>query len=480
MSTLPQISRRSFLRTTAGALAFAGAFPLNTRAQQREAIEPLRIPPEYTGRMEGNIRAFDLEMQNGTQAFFPQWQTPTSGINGPFLGPTLRTHNGEKVRLNVTNSLEETSTLHWHGMHLPARMDGGPHQVVPVGETWSPEIEIRQKAATLWYHPHLLGKTAEHVWRGLAGMVWIDDAETDALDLPRTYGVDDIPLVLQDRDFSRKGRMDYDPGRMDMMMGMVGRVPLSNGTVEPFIEAKTSKIRLRILNGSNASFYQLGFEDGRSFQQIASDGGLLESPVTLDSLLLGPAERAEIVVDVSDGQLVRLVNQVNSAKFLWLEIRPGKAMVASADIPESLTRIDWLDPKDSVKTRRFDMETRMGPAMMFGGGKTHTINGKVMDMGRIDETVKRGDTEIWEIRNLAGMLHVFHMHDVQFQILDRNGQPPAANERGRKDTVLLRSGETVRIIMRFEDYADPDSPFMYHCHILEHEDAGMMGQFVVV
>lgn len=472
-----EFTRRNFLKTTSAAFVLAGAFPLAVSAQQSGATNPLKIPAQDAGRDEGGVRVYDLTMQKGVTTFFEGYKTATLGLNGDYLGPTLRMRDGETVRINVTNTIGETSTLHWHGMHLPAKMDGGPHQTIPNGTTWSPEFTVKQKAAALWYHSHQMEKTAEHVWRGLAGMVWVDDAESDAIELPKTYGTDDLPLVLQDRRFDSNGGMEYNAGMRDMMMGMVGNVALTNGTVDPYFEATTEKVRLRILNGSNASFYYLGLDNDQPFTQVASDGGFLEAPVEMTRLLLGPAERAEIVVDLTPGQVVSLRNISNASGFRFLEIRAAETLTPSPAIPARLTSIEWLDPKDAAVTRRFDMETRMGGMM---GGNSHTINGKVMDIKRIDETVKKGDTEIWEIRNVAGMPHVWHMHDVQFQILDRNGKPPAANERARKDAVTLRGGEVVRLIMRFEDYADPDSPFMFHCHILEHEDAGMMGQFVVV
>ncbi len=471
-------SRRNFLKSTGAAFIVAGSFPLAGQAQQNGAINPLRIPAQLEGRNEGGVQVYDLTMRKGISTFFEGYETETLGLNGDYLGPTLRMRDGETVRINVTNTIGETSTLHWHGMHLPAKMDGGPHQPIRDGETWSPEFTVKQKAAALWYHSHQMEKTAEHVWRGLAGMVWIDDAESDAIELPKTYGTDDLPLVLHDRRFASDGSMEYRAGMREMMMGMIGNVPLANGTVDPYFDATTEKLRLRILNGSNATFYYLGLDNDQPFTQVASDGGFLETPVEMTRLLLGPAERAEIVIDLEPGQVISLRNISNALPFRFLEIRAAETLAPSPAIPARLTDIEWLKPEDAVVTRRFDMETRMGG--MMGGGNAHTINGKVMDMMRIDETVKMGDTEIWEIRNISGMPHVWHMHDVQFQILDRNGKPPLANEMARKDAVTLRGGEVVRLIMRFEDYADPDTPFMYHCHILEHEDAGMMGQFVVV
>ena len=493
-------TRRNFLKSTAAtAFVLGGAavyWPRPGFAQPTGGMtNVLKIPVLETGHNEDGVQVYDLTMQNGITEFFEGYQTPTSGINGSYLGPTLKVRDGTAIRFNVSNALEEPSTLHWHGMHLPASMDGGPHQIVRQGETWASKFTVKQKAASLWYHPHLMGKTAEHVWRGMAGMVIIEDTESDALPLPDSYGIDDVPLVLQDRTFTRDGRMDYGLSMHSRMMGMVGNVPFANGTYAPYFEATTTKLRLRILNGSNASTYNLVLDNGANFVQVATDGGFLEAPVKLGLLQLAPAERAEIIVDLAAGENVTLLNVAiggsssggmmggennNAGAFPFLEIRAAATLVQSSDLPSRLTTMDWLNEADAVKTRVFNLEMRMGMGAMMGGGNSHSINGKVMDMARIDEVVNLGDTEIWELRNVSMMPHPFHMHDVQFQILDRNGHPPAPNEHGRKDVVMVNPNEVVRIIMRFEDYADANAPFMYHCHILEHEDAGMMGQFVVV
>jgi blue copper oxidase len=489
---MTNITRRRVLKSAvAGSIAVGAAtiyWPSSSFAGHVNIQpKPLIIPAQLHGREDRGVQVYDVTLQNGETEFFDGYQTRTSGINGSYLGPTLMMRNANPVRINVTNKLGESSTLHWHGMHLPAAQDGGPHQVIANNEMWSPEFTVKQKAASLWYHPHLMGKTGEHVWRGLAGMVIIEDEETDELDVPSDYGVDDIPLVLQDRWFTEDGQLDYKLSMHSKMMGMSGNIPLANGTVLAYFEASTTRLRIRLLNGSNASTYNLALSNGERFSQIATDGGLLESPVSLNLLRLSPGERAEIVVDLQAGKAVSLINIAlsqgdmmsgennNAPKFSFLDIRPQTTLVASEELPDQLTQIDWLKESDATATRTFSLENGMG--MMSGGA---TINGKEMDIDRIDEVVKRGTTEIWQLRNPSRMTHPFHMHDVQFQILDRNGKPPFANENGRKDVVLVHPGEQVRIIMRFEDYADEETPYMYHCHILEHEDDGMMGQFLVV
>ena len=468
----------------------------------------LPVPPLEQGRLENGRRIFDLSLQSGYSNFLPGLKTPTLGVNGPYLGPTLNLANGEKIELRVTNRIGERTTLHWHGLHLPARADGGPHQVIEPGETWTPSFTVKQKAAMYWYHPHLLHKTGLHAYFGMAGAIIVNDRQSDSAALPDRYGINDIPVVLQDKRFNRNGSLQYAVSMRDRMMGMMGDVMLVNGAIAPVLRATHGKIRLRFLNACNARTCKLGFADNRSFHVIAGDGSLLPVPIKTKSVSISPGERTQIIVDVRDGKVAELVTlPLNLAGrgsmtgrrgmmgggmmrrmmgmtgddgryFRVLEIRPSGPLQPSNPLPDRLTTLPAPDLDKVSKVRRFVLNMGMGPMMMMGGGG-FTINGRSMDMGRIDERVKLGATEVWEISNTSPMPHPFHIHDIQFRILDRNGQPPHGPETGLKDTVLVGSGETVRVIATFDDYADPQRPYMYHCHILEHEDAGMMGQFTV-
>jgi bilirubin oxidase len=453
---------------------------------------PLAIPPLLAPRIEAGVKIFDLEVEAGGTSFLPGRETATLGFNGAYLGPTLRATRGDNLRVLVANTLPEPVTVHWHGMDLPAKMDGGPHQMIAPGADWQPEWEVRNAASTLWYHSHMAGKTGEQVYRGLAGLFLIDDEEEAALALPRAYGVDDIPLVVQDRLFDANGQFIYrhDNG-VYLSPGMLGDTILVNGTLGPYLQVAPGPVRLRLLNGSNARRYDFAFEDGRAFYQIASDGGLLAAPVERTSLLLAPAERAEILVDLSDApkrlkllslpivdaidpfsnlfQSIVMGSNDEHQQFDILELRTTGAAVAPMTVPATLHPLARMDAGAAVKEREFILDQ-----------DGRTISGKAMDHSRIDHVVKRGDVEIWTVRNFSSAYHPFHVHGVQFQILDRNGKPPPDYELGWKDTVMVPTTEMVRLIMRFDAFADPNWPYMFHCHILEHEDMGMMGQFVVV
>ncbi len=457
----------------------------------------LPIPALLTGDANGlGQTEFNLNLQQGQYSFLAGTTTATFGINGAYLGPTIRVSNTQKVLFNIKNDLGEDTTIHWHGAHIPAKMDGGPHQIIKSGETWQPNFTINQNASTLWYHPHLLGKTAEHVIKGLAGFFIVDDPISQQLALPKNYGVDDIPIVIQDRNINSDGTMPYYLTMMrDVMRGYRGDKMVVNGAINPTLNSAAEIIRLRLLNGSNARTYNLGFSDKRSFYQIASDGGFLEQSVSLQRLRLSPGERGEILLDLR-GDLNKTLKLMSYSSEIQSTLSLSPNMSDSLDqsnfdimnfniiragsnqltLPDSLVSIQSIDQSQSTTSRDFVLRAGMG----MNSSASFTINNKIMDMARIDETIKLGDTEIWKIWNDSAMAHPFHVHDVQFQVISRNGVAPAANESGWKDTVLVLPDERVEIISRFEDYADTETPYMYHCHILEHEDAGMMGQFLVV
>lgn len=506
-------NRRHFLNAVGGGVVGLAALGSTRilRAQSPASLNTLAIPPLLNGQPDNALRRYALTVRRGSSQFLPDRSTPTFGINGDYLGPTLRLSRGDAVAIRVSNQLGEATTMHWHGMHVPVTADGGPHQVIEDGDDWEARFTVLQRGATCWYHSHVLDRTGYQVYHGLSGLIIIDDEETRAESLPSEYGVDDIPLIIQDRTFNEDGSFRYIGMPMDVMAGMYGDAILVNGTLNPRFAPTRSRTRFRLLNGSNARVYTLAFSDRRPFQLIASDGGLLESPVTLTSLELAPAERVEILVDFSDGNATRLVSlpmavdspnnavgmmgnmlAINQQAFDILSLEPAAGLRPAAPLPRQLARLETVSESDAQVQRRLVLSMTMG---MMGGGRGpggpgganrgrgmmggFQINGEAMDMAVINQRVTLGSTEIWTLVNDSMMMHPFHIHHGQFRILDRNGSPPALHERGYKDTVKVGPGETVRFIMRFENFSNASQPYMYHCHILEHEDNGMMGQFTV-
>ena len=418
---------------------------------------------------------FDLVVQYGRKEFVPGSAADTLGYNGDYLGPVIKVTKGDDVQINVNNTLDEPTTVHWHGLEVAGEMDGGPHNVISPKSVWQPHFIIDQPAATLWYHPHLLNKTGEQVYKGLAGLIYIEDENSLNLEIPKDYGVNDIPLIIQDKRFTQNGGIPYDLTMNDLMTGFFGNTVIVNGGINPGLDVKNEIIRLRILNGSNARTYDLNFSGNQKFYQIASDGGFLKESVTLNSLVIAPAERAEILVDLSGYKIGDQLILRESANQL-MRITISQEISKFGSIPKKLVQFTDYNKSNVLHSRLF---------IMSGMGPMVAINGKQMDMNVIDETIQLDELEEWVIRNDSsgmgmGMMgnsspHPFHVHGVQFQIIERNGQPPPLNERGWKDTVLVEAGGSVRILVTFKN----KGMYMYHCHILEHEDLGMMGQIMV-
>jgi bilirubin oxidase len=457
---------------------------------QSQSYNNLWIPDTLSGTH------FNLTIKDTFDQLVPGNQTITAGINGKFWGPTLFFNKGDTVHMNVLNKLNEATTIHWHGFHLPAVMDGGPHQIIPAGTLWQPYWEVTNRASTYWYHPHLHEMTEEHITKGIGGLIIVRDAEEAALPLPRTYGVDDIPLVLTDRSFNSQKQFVTVP---------YGDSLLTNGVLRAQFSVPGQIVRFRILNGAIERSYNIGFGDNRNFSIIGSDGGLLDAPVSVSRYLLHAGERIEILVDFSGqtGQTVDLkafnstisnfiaggenfpngpfANYLGHKDFNLLHVKVGAQMANPITvIPSALTPIAPLNASNANLTRILTISDSTGvsnPPIL--GPNAFIINHKLFDINYDNYQVPLGHTEIWEIRSSSVFGHPFHIHDVEFNILSIGGAAPPAAQAGWKDVVFIPGGKTVRFIAKFDDYADALHPFMFHCHISLHEDEGMMGQFVV-
>jgi FtsP/CotA-like multicopper oxidase with cupredoxin domain len=439
----------------------------------------LPVPPLLEGEIrQDGYRHYDLNIHQTAHTFFEGQPTETYAINGTYLGPTLRMLKGDRVSVNYTNTTGETLTMHGHGMRVPGEMDGTAHQPIAPNETWSARYEVLQQACTNWYHPHTLHKTGLHVYKGLAGLIIIDDDNTQAVALPSDYGNDDIPLVLQDRKFNaNRSQFIYNPSPMELRRGYVGDTFIVNGAVDPIKFVDNIPIRLRLLNGSNSTMYRLSFSDGRSFFVIASDNGYLETPVNKNEILLSPGERAEIIVDLSNDGITSfdLIERNRNVRFLTFKTNGTGG--GTAPLPQSLNTYPSLPDIGTLNVRTFvlNMSGNMNNPVF-------TINGRTMDPDRIDVALSQGDKEIWRIENPMHLDHNFHIHGIHFRVLKRDGQNVDAIEQGFKDTVFVPGGSTVELYVEIPTdgiAADSRNPYMFHCHFLEHEDNGMMGQFTV-
>ncbi|GAA2203230.1 multicopper oxidase family protein [Sinomonas flava] len=484
------LSRRHFLRASAAAVVLAPLAPSLAACAAPEDVPKvefgakLPIPPLDAGTLDSAggspVRTFHLAPQAGTHEFVAGKAADTMGYNGAYLGPTLRASRGEKVRVVVENRLTEETTVHFHGVQLPAAADGGPHAMIAAGATASPEWMFDQPAATLWYHPHPHGNTEKQVGLGLAGMFLVDEpapAAWGAAALPHEYGVDDIPLIVQDRRLDPSGKITFDPSGNSI--GTLGNSIAANGVLGAVLPVTTQRVRLRILNASAGRWFRFGFADHRRFHMVASDGGLLAAPLELDAVQLSPAERAEIIVEMAPGESVMLksfapdLGRVNPAdafgggrEFDVVRLDAGATLTPSAALPAALAELA-APPDTRVATSR---------SFTFSGRQ---INGKTMDMNRIDFTAAPGGAEVWYVDNVNAFQHNLHIHGVQFRLLDIDGAAPPPERAGWKDTIPLMPRERNRLAFRMPKYADAQHPYMFHCHLLTHEDQGMMGQFVV-
>lgn len=435
---------------------------LKSSSGENEISIPVAMKSESKEETRYTIRA-----KKGHTEIYKGIKSDTLGYNGSLLGPMLTFKAEEMVTMRLINELEEETTFHWHGLEIPADIDGGPHDTLKPGDERTITFKVKQDAATLWFHPHPKGKTAEQVYNGLAGLIYIEDEATNQLGLPDQYGINDIPLIIQDRMFKEK-RLDYQTAKNTD--GTIGDTVLVNGTVDPKLTLAKEKVRLRLLNGSNARNYTLSLDNDDSLEQIGTDGGLLNKPIQRNEVTLTPSERAEIIIDFSKvkANKMALVDD-EGVKILVFnlkdEVKPSK------DLPKEMNDYEVTQEELSLPvTKKIEL---------FGMMDNVTINGKKFDADRIDFEQKKGVTEVWEIYNkpdeMGGMIHPFHIHGTQFKIISRDGKTPPESEQGWKDSLSVSPGEKVRVAIEFQY----EGIYMFHCHILEHEDNGMMGQINV-
>ena len=492
------MNRRMFLAGAGSGLLLAGC---DLKADQ--AVKgPLPILP-MSDMIGGDLDVIALRLAASSHDFGTGAKSPTLGINGDYLGPVLRVKSGQTLPFAVENGLNEPVALHWHGLHIPGNVDGGPHQEITPGDVWRPEVPLDQRSSMNWYHAHTHGRTARQVYHGLAGVLLIEDDASLAADLPQTYGVDDFTLVLQDKVFDDAGQMTYFLNGEVFEDGFEGDTLVINGALAPVAQkVPAGLVRLRVLNACNARFLDLSLSNDAPLTVIASDGGFLASAVETGVLTITPGERYEVLIDMSSADSLRLQVTFSEGEPEGLQILTQPffgdpimtALVLEPDpslrafdgvMPKKLANLDPPRPADARQTRSFELN--MGEkgqlaalAAAWGnicGEGGMGINGNPMQMERIDVTAAIGEPEIWCLSS-EDMQHPFHIHGCSFRILKQYGAEPPAYAQGWKDMVAVDE-DVSEVLMRFDHEADEKTPYMYHCHILEHEDCGMMGQFTV-
>lgn len=397
-------------------------------------------------------------------------------LNGVVPSPTIRLRTGDAFQYRFRNGLREPSILHWHGLLVPDDADGHPRHAIDPGGTYDYAFPVLQRAGTYWYHPHAHHRTAAQVHLGMAGFLIVSDAEEEALGLPS--GEQEILMVLQDRD--RANAFAYAPTPTDLREGYLRDCPYGNGIPEPTVHVPGGTCRLRILNGSQARVYLLGFDEGVPFTIIGNDGGLLPAPVTVDSAYLGVGERLDCLVDLPpSGEYLTLSSRHFSESGILfgpgtpqgseirglLVLRGTSRKVPGRYVPPAvLSRVAPLGAP--VVTRRFAFSSA-------GGESAHWIAGRHFAMDRIDVRVPFAQVERWEFINDSDLPHPVHVHGCQFQVVERVGWRGQVfpYEGGWKDTALVMPHESVAIHICFNAYR---GLYLLHCHNLQHEDQGMM------
>ncbi|MBI3882561.1 MAG: multicopper oxidase domain-containing protein [Verrucomicrobia bacterium] len=518
-----------------GWLVVAGLLAPVASHAAASAYNQLLIPPVLTGPV------FNLSLGQTNKAFwanlnkpnfYPNAATPTTtysynGLN--FLGPTLIMNKGDSVQINVTNTLIDTTTVHWHGFHIPAIMDGGPHQTIPGGTVWSPMFNVKNDAATYWYHPHLHETTHEQVTKGAAGMIIVRDAVEASLPLPRTYGVDDIPLIVMTRRFLTNLVNGETQLAYNHVVDNYGDYVVVNGAISNQVSLPKQVVRFRVLNADVARGYYLGFSDNRTFYVIGNDQGLLNTNVPVSRMRLMIGERVELLLNLGADTLGSSVDlmawnseingsgvanpefgfpgvegnpnnpsgnepaqpnggRLNHTNFPILNIVVTNATttpVPITNIPATLVTNTYWTTNDATSTRNISVTQGQG-------GAEFRFNNLTFTPTLFNHTINLNAVEKWVVTNNNVFGHAFHIHDIKFNIVNRNSGPntpqvassnngpPAQYESGWKDTFYLPRNESATVLAKFDDFASNQNPFMFHCHFLHHEDGGMMGQFVVV
>lgn len=507
---------------------YAGLDPTDpanfTRALRLPGQEGLMGILSPTGTLAVTATTVTMDLIDGYTTELWACQT-TSGAR-TYINPSIYLRKGATLALNLANGLTEDTILHWHGLDVDWQQDGHPSYQIQPGESYPYAFGIRNRGGTYWYHSHPHMMTSEQVYRGMAGLLIVEDDDDLALRaaMGLTFGETDIPLLLQDKRLDSAMQLSYAPDSMEEFDGYMGDISFVNMSVNPALNVATRIYRFRILNGSNARILRLAFTQGDvplPFSIIGTDGGLLEQAQAATEVFLAPAERVDVLLDLSsllvgdevflrtlqfdsmDVMSMRMASEKSNASaetsaathleqgapYLLLKLVVTQKVTLPTAIPSKLSTITRLNTTGAV--------VRPIVLSSLPNSMTFTINGLTYDMNSYPLQVQRGTVEIWEVknevgRNLSSMPHPLHVHGAQFQVMDRQGSPAQttggavdsagrlATDLGWKDTVLVWPGEAVRLAMDFTNAFPGEQKLMLHCHILEHEDAGMMLNFKIV
>lgn len=538
-------NRRQFLQTSALGLAVA-TFPKTLLANMEMGAVKSAATPGFNPDVEIEFTAFKtaVPILDGNKTHVYKYDAKllkgpagtVQSLGDTYLGPRLNLLHGQKIRVFFKNQLGEANIIHWHGLHVVQKSDGHPMYAINSGETYVYEFEMMNPAGTSFYHTHTHGMTARQVYKGMAGMITVSDANEQKLGLP--HGEFDLPLVIQDRTFDENNQLVYVHSMHDRMLGFLGATILVNGEPNKEFAVKSRAYRFRALNGSNSRIYKLGWDDGTPLIAIGTDGHLLETPETKPYIMMAPGERVDLWLDFSGREvgsklvmyslpyeglmpamykmqqgrgpgrrgmgmmgrgmgmgMMSSAGLVQGSKFPIASFKVTEKVSDSPKLPQHLSTIKRFTDADVDNA---NTPLQIGLSM---GHMSPRINGRTFAMDRVEESEKVALGSHKKIRifhdhpeggmgmGMGGMMHMahpVHLHGQQYQVVSRHSTHVNAEhyatvnegflDKGWKDTVLVAPGEEVHIIKPFEDFT---GLFLYHCHNLEHEDLGMMRQFYV-
>jgi suppressor of ftsI/bilirubin oxidase len=502
----------------------------------RNFTNPLRLPGDegVMGVLDASdapvkvvARWEEVEVLPGKKTALTIYEAESGGKT--YTNPTFRVRRGSRFSAELLNGLDAETTIHWHGLGVLWEMDGHPLRSVSPGATYRYEFPVPDAGATYWYHPHAHGSTALQTYHGLSGLFLVEDEDEDRLReaLGLELGETEVPLVIQDRTFDDGGNLVYEPDEMERFMGVTGDTVLVNLTPVPYLNVFRRVYRFRLLNGSNARTYRLAFADGAGelvpFWLVGTDGGLLQEPRGVEEVFLSPGERADALLDLGgfeagdvlalkslpfdpmhnehemDGGMDHADHHMGSARlgdgdeFYVLRLNVTGDARGTGTVPGVLSAPRPVSAT-GAPVRVITLSADAGEDEEAGAGRMRwLINGLTYELEEYPIEVDRGDVEVWEFRNAEeSMPHPMHVHGFDMRVLDRAGSPEqvsrlavdaegrVATDLGRKDTVTVWPGETVRVAIDFSHDHDGEQLYLFHCHVLEHEDVGMMLNFKVV
>lgn len=498
------MDRRQFLTVASGVGALGVLYSglkkddLEYEVVLNESDNLLYIPPMLNDPFSDFYSLPVLTIQNKTHSFFHNIASSSIGLSSSqhqldYLGPTIKVKRGDVVELSIKNLTNEETMTHWHGLHIPGSVDGSPHQLINPGESWNTTLHIQQEAATCWYHPLGYELGVQQMYLGYVGIIIIEDESNKSLNMPVTYGLDDIPLIIQDKNFDSEGKEIF-----DLNTRYRGNTLVINGTVKPYITVSPGWVRFRILNATQSRVLDFSFTHGSTFYQIATDGGMLNAPIAMQKVSIAPGQRCELMLLIEEKQQNIALNIVDS---FWNDLSALALKVLVEDVACTETVLPNKLRHNSLNVN-FNLVDTLPVAKKISTDEIETtkkniLQNTVFNMNEIESAIVRDKDEVWEVEVKGS--YSFHIHGASFLVVSINGIPPESC--GWQDTVTIGSEKKelhkMKILISFNTttyrhgvnqfQAAYNStslkyhvPYLYHLVSMDEQGVSKIGQFSVI